>query len=188
VIEIHDHKPTWAVEFAALGKALRQALGSDALRIDHIGSTSVLGLAAKDIIDMQLSVESLKGSLVSTIEASGFMGRPDIESDHVPELADASPEEWQKMYFCELEGQRAVHLHVRVAGRANQRYALLFRDYLRSHPAAAASYGELKRRLAAQIDNSDVYAYVKDPACDLIMQAAEVWASTTAWTPGASDA
>ena len=79
-------------------------------------------------------------------------------------------------------------MHVRVEGRANQRYALLFRDYLREHPAAAEAYGELKRRLAAELRNVGVYADVKDPACDLIIVAAEDWARATAWKPGPSDA
>jgi GrpB-like predicted nucleotidyltransferase (UPF0157 family) len=64
-------------------------------------------------------------------------------------------------------------VHVRVEGRPNQRYALLFRDYLRAHPDAAAAYAALKRALAALGIDREVYADVKDPACDLIFVAAE---------------
>ena len=77
---------------------------------------------------------------------------------------------------------------MRAANRANQRYALLFRDYLRAHPAAVEAYAELKRRLAAELRNVGVYADVKDPACDLIIVAAEDWAEATGWEPGPSDA
>ena len=73
-------------------------------------------------------------------------------------------------------------LHVRVLGRPNQRYALLFRDYLRSHPEAAAAYAAVKRCLATR-HAADIRAYVdiKDPVCDVIMSAAEEWAKVTSW-------
>jgi GrpB-like predicted nucleotidyltransferase (UPF0157 family) len=77
---------------------------------------------------------------------------------------------------------------VRVVGRPNQRYALLFRDYLRAHPQASAAYAELKRRLAALGIARSVYAEVKDPACDIIIVAANAWASAVSWKPGPPDA
>jgi GrpB-like predicted nucleotidyltransferase (UPF0157 family) len=187
-VEIHPYNEHWPVEFAHLGARLRRALGKDALRIDHIGSTSVPALAAKDIIDVQVTVSSLSDVPIGQIESLGLLSRPHIVSDHVPPLGNPSPEQWQKRYLCELDGDRPVHVHVRVAGMANQRYALLFRDYLRAHPASAAAYAELKRRLAAELTDSGTYADVKDPACDLIMQAAEAWAAAASWKPGPSDA
>jgi GrpB-like predicted nucleotidyltransferase (UPF0157 family) len=87
----------------------------------------------------------------------------------------------------EPEGQRRVNVHLRVLGRANQRYALLFRDYLRAHPAMAQAYAELKRRLAESLADPKMYPDVKDPAVDLIYLAAEDWASATGWQPGPSD-
>ena len=77
---------------------------------------------------------------------------------------------------------------MRVLGRANQRYALLFRDFLRGHPATAAAYAELKRRLAENLADPDTYPDVKDPAVDLIYLAAEEWAAATRWQPGPTDA
>ena len=77
---------------------------------------------------------------------------------------------------------------MRVQGRANQRYPLLFRDYLRTHPATAEAYAELKRRLAQHLADPKTYPDVKDPAVDLIYLAAEDWASVTGWHPGRSDA
>jgi GrpB-like predicted nucleotidyltransferase (UPF0157 family) len=81
--------------------------------------------------------------------------------------------------------RRRVNLHVRVADRANQRYALLFRDYLRSHPDTAAAYGEFKRRAAALLPTESIadYSDLKDPVCDLIYLPAEEWAARTGWTP-----
>jgi hypothetical protein len=90
--------------------------------------------------------------------------------------------------FSPAPGSRAANVHVRVQGRPNQRYALLFRDYLRAHPVAARAYAELKRRLAALNIDVGVYADVKDPACDIIMAAAEDWCVQTGWTAGPSDA
>ncbi len=83
----------------------------------------------------------------------------------------------------------AVNCHIRVAGRFNQRYAILFRDYLRAHAAAAAAYGEVKRSLAARAPHDwDLYYDVKDPAIDMLMSGAEEWAQRTDWSPGPSDA
>ena len=56
---ITDHQTRWADEFQTAGAQLRKVLGDSALRIDHIGSTSVPGLGAKDIVDIQITVESL---------------------------------------------------------------------------------------------------------------------------------
>jgi len=67
-------------------------------------------------------------------------------------------------------------------GRANQRYALLFRDYHREHPEAAAAYAEVTRGIAALAPDLGSYADAKDPACDLVYLAAEEWASEAGWT------
>jgi GrpB-like predicted nucleotidyltransferase (UPF0157 family) len=180
-VVIVPSRPEWAEEFRAIARVLRAALGPLALRIDHIGSTAVPGLAAKDVIDVQVSVADLDPALVPLMEAAGFVGRPEISMDHVPPGA-AGTDDWRKLFFQPREG-RPVNIHVRIAGRPNERYALLFRDYLRAHPSAAAAYAELKRRLAALGIDRGVYAETKDPACDLIMVAAEAWAAETGWSP-----
>jgi len=83
---------------------------------------------------------------------------------------------------------RRVNLHVRLQGRSNQRYALLFRDYLRAHPRAAAAYGQAKTALAHyHADDIEAYYGVKDPVCDIIIAGAESWAAATGWEPGPSD-
>jgi GrpB-like predicted nucleotidyltransferase (UPF0157 family) len=75
-----------------------------------------------------------------------------------------------------------------VTGRANQRYAVLFRDYLRANPAMAVAYGQVKLALAAyHADDVEAYYAIKDPVCDVIMGGAEDWAATTGWVPGPSD-
>ncbi len=79
-------------------------------------------------------------------------------------------------------------MHVRIQGRANQRYALLFRDYLRGHGATAAAYGRVKENLTRHVaDDVEAYYDVKDPVCDIIMENANAWAAAVDWLPGPSD-
>lgn len=174
----------WPDEFDRIERELRTILGEDAQRIDHIGSTSVHGLLSKDVIDVQVTVvdESLLDRVASMLEQRGWRRRAPVDDHVVPGLS-ADPSEWQKALFHEPEGRRQAHVHVRVAGRANQRYALIVRDYLRGHPAAAAAYAEVKCGLATLAPDSDAYADAKDPACDLIYRAAEAWATEAGWEP-----
>ena len=120
--------------------------------------------------------------------ALGYTWREDFSSDHRPPLATGPDSDWGKWTFDPPAGQRATHTHVRIIGRPNQRYPLLFRDYLRTHPATAEAYAELKRRLAQQLTDRLVYSVVKDPAVDLIYLPAEEWAQSAGWQPGSPDA
>jgi GrpB-like predicted nucleotidyltransferase (UPF0157 family) len=190
VIEIVDYSSQWPHNFQQIGATLRAALGDLALRIDHIGSTSVPGLAAKDVIDVQVTVASLEPfeRLAAAFAAADYTLRSEIIRDHRPPGAVGPDEDWEKRMARKPDGQRATNIHVRVAGRPNQRYALLFRDYLRAHPAAAAAYAEVKRQLAAHHpDDIQAYVTIKDPVCDVVMSAAEEWARTNGWR-GASAA
>lgn len=77
---------------------------------------------------------------------------------------------------------RPTNLHARVQGRPNQIYPLLFRDYLRAHPTAAAAYGVVKIQLAQLLpDDPDVYYAIKNPVCDVITGAAQEWAKLIGW-------
>jgi GrpB-like predicted nucleotidyltransferase (UPF0157 family) len=187
-VEIIPYQSSWPSEFRTIATTLRQGLGSLALRIDHIGSTSVPGLAAKDVIDIQITVAELNQSFSSAMQAMGYSQSEGIWHDHQPAHMDGSVTEWEKWRFNPPTGQRRTHTHVRVIGRHNQRYPLLFRDYLRAHPATAESYAELKRRLAQHLADQFTYPDVKDPAVDLIYLPAEEWAAATGWQPGPSDA
>ncbi len=168
---------------------LRRELGERAVRIDHIGSTAVPGLAAKDVIDVQITVEALDApEIEAAFERAG--ARPtDLTSDHLPPGSVLDPEELRKLVFVFEPPARRANVHVRQAGRFNQRYALLCRDYLRAHRGTADAYAEVKRRLAGRFpDDVDAYYDVKDPAFDLFMSAAPEWAASTGWEPGPSDA
>jgi GrpB-like predicted nucleotidyltransferase (UPF0157 family) len=181
MITIVEHQPPWSAEYAAISTRLRAALGESALRIDHIGSTAVPNLCAKDVIDIQVCVAVLDEGIVKALQQAGFVFRPDITRDHIPPGQSSNPTDWEKRYFNAPAGERRAHIHVRVHRKPNARYPLLFRDYLIARPHMAAAYGELKRRLAASLIDEGAYADVKDPAVDLIYVAAEEWAGRTGW-------
>ena len=187
MVTIVPYQSTWPDEFQKLAGVLRQSLGNLAFRIDHIGSTSIPGLAAKDCIDIQVTVESLDPAIEGALSHIGYQ-QMEYHTDHPPIGIEDQSGDWIKWVFKPPADQRPTNLHVRIDGRANQRYALLFRDYLRTHLTAAQAYAELKRRLAQNLADPDTYPDVKDPAVDLIYIAAEDWAAATLWQPGPSDA
>ncbi|MCW1970211.1 MAG: GrpB family protein [Anaerolineae bacterium] len=177
MIEIVEYNPSWPQEFAAIAAQLRLALGELALHIDHIGSTSVPNLAAKDRIDIQITVADLSAEtearLILALTGLGYVYRAHVQSDHQPPADTHPPSAWHKRLFREGEGLRPTNIHVRIAGNPNQHYPLIFRNYLRTHPKQAAAYAELKRRLAVIAgDDTGLYSDLKDPSCDLIMNAA----------------
>ncbi|UOQ96203.1 GrpB family protein [Hymenobacter sp. 5317J-9] len=183
-VVLRPHQPTWAQEFAETARRIGGAAGPAILRIDHIGSTAVPGLAAKDIIDIQVTVASLDdiAELTHPLWQAGFrQGAFDYDTYHG--LPPQSVE-LRKLYLREPLGGRRTHIHVREAGRFNARFALLFRDYLRANDAARDEYELLKRR-ASEIfpDSIDGYLYLKEPVFHLIYQAAELWAAKRRWKP-----
>ena len=186
-LEIVDHDVEWTASFATIGATLRFRLDQAALRIDHIGSTAVAGLAVKDVIDIQVTVAHLDVAREWPHELlPDLVRRSTVTADHLPIGVPADADEWAKLYW---SNGSSIHLHVREEGRLNQRYALLCRDYLRADAMAAGAYGLLKRALAdVALDDLAIYYAVKDPACDLILAGAEHWARRTSWAPGPSDA
>lgn len=188
MIVILKYQPTWPGEFLQMGRILRAELGDLALRIDHIGSTSIPNLDAKDIIDIQVTVANFVPEVAEAICRAGFKRVEYITGDHIPSGWIPDPAEWSKWIFSSLPETRRMNLHVRQAGRANQRYPLLFRDYLRATPSAAETYGKIKIALVeSNATDVDAYYAVKDPVCDLIIDAAEIWASVKPWHIGPSD-
>lgn len=188
MLRILPYRPSWPDEFMVLGSQLRQYLADLALRIDHIGSTSVPGLAAKDIIDIQVTVKALTSDVEEALNQAGYQRVAHITQDHFPPGEDIDPRDWLKWTFKSRPDQRRVNLHVRMKGRANQRYPLLFRDYLRAFPLVAQAYAQVKMSLAKHHPEEDMAVYydVKDPVCDIIIGGAEFWAASIDWKPGAT--
>ena len=119
--------------------------------------------------------------VAASLAARAWRRSTGIDRDHRVAGLPTAPAEWRKAFLSEPEGERRVNVHVRVQGRANQRYPLLFRDYLRTHPVAAGAYARVKEGLAVLAPDTDSYADAKDPACDLIYLAAEAWAKDEGW-------
>jgi putative glutamine amidotransferase len=150
--EVADPDPGWATRFDALRSELLEILGDLPDRIDHVGSTSVPGLAAKPVIDVQISVASMspRTAYVEPLVAAGFTWALDPWDDtHEFFSRDGR------------DGRRAVHLHVCQTGSAWERRHLAFRDRLRTHPEEAAAYAELKRSLV-DIHPNDVHTYTHE--------------------------
>jgi GrpB-like predicted nucleotidyltransferase (UPF0157 family) len=174
-VEIVAYDPAWAARFAELGQELRAGLGEVALRIDHIGSTSV---PAKPIIDIQISVADFDPLAVyrQPLEQLGYVYRAD------------NPER-TKRYFREPIGRRRTHVHVRRAGSFSEQWALLVRDYLRAYAEVAAEYAAVKRGLALRFrDDRRAYVDAKGPFLWGIIRRADEWAQAQGWLPGPSDA
>lgn len=178
MIEIVPYDPSWPERFVRLGADLRDALGDVAVRIDHIGSTAVPGLAAKPILDVQISVASFDplDEFRAPLEALAYVYRADNG-------------ERTKRYFREPPGTPRTHLHVRLAGSFSEQFALLFRDYLRAAPDVAGQYETLKRSLAERHrDDRRAYTEAKVPFFWDTIRRADEWAQERGWSPGHSDA
>jgi GrpB-like predicted nucleotidyltransferase (UPF0157 family) len=143
-IIISPYDPAWPRTFEAEAKRIESALGAAAMRIDHVGSTAVPGLAAKPVIDIQLSVRvlhPLEPHLLPLV-ALGYT--------HVPHPDDASypflhrPSDWPHSH----------HIHLCEAGGSEERRNLAFRDFLREDPEEAAAYADEKLRLAGEFSSS----------------------------------
>jgi dephospho-CoA kinase len=183
-VMLSDWRPEWASDFEELSKTLSAVLDGIAIRVDHIGSTSVPGLRAKDVIDVQVIVAELESNEISqALGRMGFeqrMGAWNLR-DHVPAGWVGNPARWSKLVFAPVGSFRPSNVHVRRSGAPNERYALLFRDFLRSNSEARDAWGRFKTQLALTSSNLSEYGAVKDPATDVLLALAERWATDTSW-------
>jgi GrpB-like predicted nucleotidyltransferase (UPF0157 family) len=184
VVPYDEH---WPARAAAELSSLVRVLAPLVLHADHIGSTAIPGMAAKPILDLQLSVcdlDEAAAAFGAPLAALGYDRLP-FERDHVPAGDSSDPDLWAKRYWRRRHHPAGdVNLHVRVAGSPNDRLALLFRDWLRTHPLAVAAYARFKAVLAGAVNGDlKVYTEVKDPVVDLVVAAADRWASESGWQP-----
>lgn len=172
-VDVVPYDPRWTETFGRWHERLGSVVGAATL-IEHVGSTAVPGLAAKPIVDIQISVLDIDDEAVYV---------PGIESAGVP-LRSRDP---QHRYFRPPPDQpRTVHIHVCRAGGEWEEDHLLFRDYLRSRPGTRDSYGALKTRLAAEYrDDRLAYTNAKAAFISDVVAEARAWAATAGWrVPG----
>ena len=177
--------PKWAERATVVIATLHGALGAEALRIDHVGSTAIPAMDAKDVLDIQVSVTDLVDAqerFDGPLHDLGFARAPNGARDHVPAGRGDDPALWAKRFWARRGTGEDVNLHVRLSGSPNERLALLFRDWMCAHPQAVIAYSAIKRSLAAAIPDLDTYAEVKDPIVDLVIVIAEEWAMETGWS------
>ena len=174
--------PTWPAQAARLLARIRHAVGDVALTLDHIGSTAVPGLVAKDVIDLQVGVASLADAdapeFVTAMAAAGFVR---AEGDWHDNGKDGTS--WPKRFHGSCDPGRVAHVHVREVGSPGWSWALMFRDWLRADPSERASYACMKTDLAAKAGSIEHYVNGKEPWFDAADQRARTWAESTAWVP-----
>ncbi|MEO8287786.1 MAG: GrpB family protein [Chloroflexota bacterium] len=169
MIIIEEYNSDWPEKYRKEMADIVQAIGPYIATIEHVGSTSVPGLAAKPIIDIGIDLNTypLPEEAIAAIEALGY--------EHMGELG--IPE---RHYF--RKGvPRSHQVHSYSPGNVEWEAHILFRDYLRSHPEAARRYEQLKRELAAR--HTDVNAYAEDKT-DFIK---ETLAKAREWQRGMED-
>ena len=185
--------PEWPAQAARLIARLQLAAAGDILTLDHVGSTAVPGLPAKDILDLQLGVEDMAAAerIAPLLADAGFPAWPGIVSDN-PKPSHPDPSDWPKRLHGNADPGRAVNLHVRAVGSPGWRFALCFRDWLRDDASARADYLAEKRRVAKLhgVDKSTA-RYAADKEAWFTGHAVprmEAWAQRTGWQPPSSPA
>lgn len=138
---IVEYDPHWPAQFEHEAERLRSTLGARVpglLRIDHIGSTAVVGLAAKPIIDIQVVLLDR-----ASIDMSwGLLAAADYTITRIPIAYLHKPATWPHSH----------HVHLRELGSDDERRFRVFRDWLRTHEADRTAYAGLKRALAQHAD------------------------------------
>jgi dephospho-CoA kinase len=170
----------WPGEFAVLAGRVQDALGSAVVRVSHVGSTSVPGLAAKDCIDVQVEARALDEDLMTGCFGTiGFRLRPEPWNRAEPTPGGPCP----KLVFAPPQGERASNIHVVEAASEAARRKLLFRDFLRANDTARDAWGDFKQRLAAMAVDIYQYGQAKAGPTEILLIAAESWARQTQWAP-----
>jgi GrpB-like predicted nucleotidyltransferase (UPF0157 family) len=158
-ILIEDYDPLWAVRFGVEAARIRDALGGAVVELEHVGSTSVPGLAAKPIIDIDLTLTNTvdEAAYVPALESTGYV------------LLLREPE-WHQHRML-VDSDEDVHLHVWPGGAPELTRHRLFRDWLRTHPEDRDLYATTKRRIVREtIDRPGDYTLAKSDVIDAIFE------------------
>jgi GrpB-like predicted nucleotidyltransferase (UPF0157 family) len=166
-VRIVDYDRAWPGMAEQEMRRISNAVGDVAVRLEHVGSTAVPGLAAKPIVDLQLSVAVMRPRerYVAPLERLGYLFAP-------------APESPDYHFFAKPpERPRTYHLHVCETGSEHEFRHVAVRDFLRSHPDEATRYVALKREVVAR-HPQDRLAYIegKDDYVTALERRAVSWA------------
>jgi dephospho-CoA kinase len=182
--------PTWVEQGRRVVQRLKTACGHNAIRVDHIGSTAVPGIDAKDVIDVQVTVTSLAVAdrIADALVGVGYPRNDRITADVAKSDARSTVAKfdhsgdtllWRKRIHASADPGRPAHVHVRVDGWPNQQFALLFTDWLTQHPVVQEEYLAVKRAA----EGSPQYADAKEPWFLDAYRRAWDWADSVNWRP-----
>jgi dephospho-CoA kinase len=187
--------PTWPDQARRIVNRLATSCGHKALCVDHIGSTAVPEFDAKDVIDIQITVESLAvaDELGEALLSAGYPRIEHIEQDEAKADARSTvaeydhtddPALWQKRIHASADPGRPTNVHIRVAGWPNQQFALLFVDWLAANPGERLNYLAVKHEAEKPADAGTAgYVEAKEPWFAEAYRRAWEWADFTGWKP-----
>jgi GrpB-like predicted nucleotidyltransferase (UPF0157 family) len=161
-IKIFDCDPDWPTKFAKHAKIITEAIGSFLLRIEHIGSTSVPGLAAKPVIDILVVVpdSANESAYLPRLQAAGYVLR--VREPY-----------WNEHRMFRTP-EKDAHIHVYSAACPEIQRNLIFRNRLRKNVEDRRRYEQIKRELAAQDwPDMNAYALAKTEVIEIIIAAAQ---------------
>ena len=142
-VRIVAYDSRWPARFEEERARILAAIGEMVVAVEHIGSTSVPGLAAKPTVDMMVALRDLSGveRTIAPLEAIGYTYKY---------VEDFGPPGWHYFSRRDTSIDLGYHIHITEVGSDFWREHLAFRDFLRAHPETAAQYAEVKRGLAGE--------------------------------------
>ena len=159
-IIVQPYDEAWKQDFISISNEIRDVLGELALRIEHVGSTSVPGLSAKPVIDIDVVIRdhSVLDEVISRLAKIGYQ--------HEGNLGIAGREAFG---YEGKEHLKEHHLYVCPEDSPELKRHIAFRDYLRSHPDAVQEYSRIKEE-AASFYPYDIDQYIghKSPVIEKI--------------------
>ncbi|WP_207390403.1 dephospho-CoA kinase [Rhodococcus sp. ABRD24] len=194
---VRPSDPEWAAQGARLVERLRSVCGDRAIRVDHVGSTAVEALDARDEIDVQITVADLAAAdaLAEPLAVAGFPRIDSVTRDEPKPVygvgGEADPALWAVRVHGSADPGRPARVCVRVDGWPGQQFALLLRDWLRADAQARLEFLEVKEIASAKAaaiadDDEAALTYVESvaPWFDRGYRRAWEWAERAGWSPG----
>jgi GrpB-like predicted nucleotidyltransferase (UPF0157 family) len=160
----------WREYYEAEKRSIEKAVGDLFVAIEHVGSTSVVGLVAKPIIDILAATQSLENGadIAASLEPLGYRQKPFIPHRVTPERLYSSKRGINTPERVDPE-HPGYNIHVVPFDRFFADEQLLFHDYLRNHADVAAEYARLKRDIVSRIGDYREYIPAKDPFIQRIL-------------------